>query len=299
MEEIKLKAKDDLELNIHVFKAENAKAVVQIIHGMEEHQERYERFANFLNKNGYTVVSSDMRGHGKTAKDLGFFKEKNGYSLLVSDQEIITNYIKSTFANLPIYIFAHSMGTIITRVLLQENSNNYSKVVLSGYPNYQSGAKAGIFVTNLIKAFRGAKFKSKFVEKLAVGAFNKQIKNPRTNLDWLSKNETNVDNYILDPLCGIGFTVSSYNDLFHLVTKMHNPKNYKNVKNNLPFLMLRGKDDPCTGGEKGAEDSRNTLAKAGFENLTYIDYDDMRHEILNEIDYEKVQNDILKFFNKQ
>lgn len=297
MEKVIVKAEDDYNLSLHIFKIENAKAVVQIVHGMEEHQERYERFAKFLNENGYCVVSSNMRGHGEDAKDLGFFKDKNGYKFLISDQVKITDYIKQNFNNLPVYIFAHSMGTIITRVLLQQHSKDYAKVVLSGYPFYQSGAKAGIFVTNLVKAFKGAKFKSKFVEKLSTGAFNKKIENPRTNLDWLSSNEKNVDEYIADPLCGIGFTVSAYNDLFQLVVKMHQSKNYNNVNTEMPLLMLRGVNDPCTGGEKGALDSRQILQKAGFKNISFIDYTGMRHEILNELDYTKVQNDILTFFN--
>lgn len=297
MEKVILKAEDGYELNIHIFKAKSPKAVVQIIHGMEEHQERYERFAEFLTESGYNVVSSNMRGHGQDAKDLGYFKDKYGYKYLVSDQVKITKFINSTFDNLPVYIFAHSMGTIITRVLLQKYSKLYAKVVLSGYPCYQSGAKFGVLITNIIKTFKGPKYKSKFVENLSVGAFNKQISNPRTNLDWLSTNESNVDNYIADPLCGIGFTVSAFNDLFKLVTKMHSAKNYIDINYNMPLLMLRGLNDPCTGGEKGSNISRQTLQKAGFKNILHIDYTGMRHEILNETDYTKVQNDILKFFN--
>ncbi len=57
------------------------------------------------------------------------------------------------------------------------------------------------------------------LEKMSVGAFNNRIENPRTDVDWLSANEENVDNYINDPYCGNGFTVSAFNDLFRLVKK--------------------------------------------------------------------------------
>lgn len=137
MEKIFLNSKDGYKLDVHIFKVENPKAVIQIIHGMEEHQERYENFIEELNKNGFAVVSSDMRGHGSSAEDLGYFKEKGGYKELIEDQKVITNFIKEEFKGLTIYIFAHSMGTIITRVLLQDNSKEYKKIVLSGYPNYQ------------------------------------------------------------------------------------------------------------------------------------------------------------------
>lgn len=298
MEKIVLKATDGYELDVHVFKVEKPKAVVQLIHGMEEHQERYENFVKFLNENGFSVVTSNMRGHGENAPTLGYFKDKGGYKLLISDELTITNYIKQNFEGVPIYIFAHSMGTIITRVLLQENSGLYSKVVLSGYPNYQAATGIGILLTNVIKFFKGAKYKSKLVNKLSVGSFNKQIKNPKTSVDWVCANEETVKNYIADPLCGFGFTVSAFNDLFNLVKLMHQPKRYVNVNTSLPFLLLRGANDPCVGGEKGSANSINTLKKAGFANINAKVYNGMRHEILNETKNALVYADALSFYNK-
>ena len=49
------------------------KAVVQIVHGMTEHSERYDAFARFLNGRGYAVVADDHRGHGYTDREtLGY-----------------------------------------------------------------------------------------------------------------------------------------------------------------------------------------------------------------------------------
>lgn len=291
---------DGYKLSVHSFEVNNAKAVVQVVHGMEEHQERYETLAKVLNEQGFTVVTSDMRGHGQTVakEDLGYFKDKKGYLALLDDQKAITAFIKKTYKDLPVYIFAHSMGTIITRVLLQTNSQDYSKVVLSGYPNYQGAAGLGICIANTVKLFRGAKYKSKFIQKMGVGIFNKAIKNPKTEVDWVCANEETVQNYINDPYCGIGFTVSAFSDLFHLVKLMHKPNRYKNVNKEMPILMLRGKDDPCTGGNDGAADSRQILFKAGFDNISHVDYPGMRHEIINEKDNNKVYKDIVDFYNK-
>lgn len=298
MESIFLNAKDGYKLDVHIFEIENPRAVVQVIHGMEEHQGRYGEFARFLNKNGFTVITSDMRGHGSNAVDLGFFKEKDGYKELIEDQNTITGYIKKRYANVPIYIFAHSMGTIITRVLLQENSQNYEKVVLSGYPNYQIGARLGIPVANSIRLFRGPKYKSPLLAKLTIGEFNRTLKNPKTDLDWISYEEANIDAYDRDPLCGIGFTCTAYRDLFRLNIMMHDKKRYKNVNTDLELLLLRGIDDPCTGGEKGASDSRQVLKDAGFSKIEYIDYPHMRHEILNEKESDLVYRDILNFLSR-
>ena len=282
MEKIFINSRDGYKLDVHIFKAENPKAVIQIIHGMEEHQERYENFIEQLNKNGFAVVSSNMRGHGSSAEYLGYFKEKDGYKELIEDQKVITNFIKEEFEGYPIYIFAHSMGTIITRVLLQENSQEYKKVLLSGYPNYQNGAHFGILVANILKKFKGPKYKSKFISSLSVDSFNKKIKNPKTKCDWICHNEETVKKYIEDPYCGIGFTCSAFCDLFHLVIMMHKSKLYNNVNKELELLLLRGLDDPCPGGDKGAQDSKQVLYKAGFNKIQSIDYPNMRHEILAE-----------------
>lgn len=264
---------------------------------MEEHQERYENFINILNENGFSVVSSNLRGHGINCKDLGFFKNEYGYQELIFDQRLITKYIKENFEKLPLYIFAHSFGTIITRVLLQNDSKEYQKVVLSGYPNYQAGAYFGIIVSNVIKKIHGPKYKSKFLTSLSVGQFNKKIENPKTDCDWICHNEDTVKKYIEDPYCGIGFTCSAFNDLYHLVILMHKPKLYNNVNKDMELLLLRGEEDPCTGFEKGSKESYEVLKKAGFKNIKHKVYQNMRHEILAEKNNELVYRDILDFFS--
>ena len=165
MENVILKAKDGTDLALSVYEVPNAKGVVQVIHGIMEHRGRYERLALELNKIGYTVVTSDLRGHGKTAKVLGFFKEKDGHKELLRDQKIITKYI---FKRLNVYkvdIFAHSFGTIITRNLLQTESLNYKSIILSGYPAPVKESSMGIVISNILRKIKGAKAYSPMLEK--------------------------------------------------------------------------------------------------------------------------------------
>lgn len=299
METVWRKARDGYRLNLHVWEAPQAKAVVQILHGMEEHQGRYAPFAEFLHANGFSVVSSDMRGHGASAGDLGYFKDDKGDLELIEDQRSIREWIEGRFPGLPVYLFAHSMGTITARVLLQQDSRRYEKAVLSGYPNYQAAAGLGILLADLIKALRGPKYKSALLQWLSVGSFNRRIENPRTDCDWICRREETVREYIEDPCCGFGFTCSAFGDLFRLVWRMHQPKRYERVNRELAILFLRGRDDPCVGGDRGAEDSRRVLSEAGFSQIRHIDYPDMRHEILNERDRRRVYEDILAFYSQR
>lgn len=160
----------------------------------------------------------------------------------------------------------------------------------------KNGAHFGILIANIVKKSKGPKYKSKFISSLSVDSFNKKIKNPKTKFDWICHNEETVKEYIEDQYCGIGFTCSAFCDLFHLVIMMHKSNLYNNVNKELELLLLRGLDDPCTGGNKGAQDSKQVLYKAGFNKIQSIDYPNMRHEILAEKENKKVYEDVIKFF---
>lgn len=296
--ELTLKSVDGYELSLAVFEAKNPKAVIQFIHGMEEYKERYDAFAEYLCSKGYTCVTSDLRGHGKSAPLLSHISNKKGDKLIISDQKEIRKYIKKTYKDLPLYLFGHSMGTIISRVLMQTDGSKYAKVALSGYVNPNPIAGVGKALTKCVKLFKGSKGHSKLINGLAVGAFNKTIENPRTPLDWLSYNEENVDKYIADPLCGVEFTLGSFDALMSLLSKMGKARKYKSIKEDTPILLIAGKDDPCTGFDKGREASKSLLEKVGYKNVEAVTLDNMRHEILNEKENQKVYEEILKFFEK-
>ena len=301
MEEVKCKAADGYMLSLSVYEAKDAKGCVQVIHGMEEHRKRYDYFARKLCEAGYHAVVSDMRGHGEDAPLAGFFKEQDGYRDLLSDQKVISKYIRERFGTGKIFVFAHSMGTIIARNLLQTESKRYEKVVLCGYPSDpgKAATEAGIFLCNVTAAIRGPKYYSKLIQKLGTGRFNRTIRNPKTDLDWLSYNEENVRNYMADRCCGHGFTVSANRDLFTLVQRMSNVEAYQSVNKSLPIFMIRGEDDPATGFEKGAKASVRVMRQAGFEKLQVKTYPHMRHEILNEKGRDTVIADVIRFLDKQ
>ena len=297
-EELKLTSIDGYELSLAVFKAENPKAVIQMIHGMEEHKERYYDFCEFLAKEGISSVVSDLRGHGQDAPLLSHISDKKGEKLLIEDQKKIREFIAEQFKDVPVYLFGHSMGTIIARVLLETEGDQYEKVALSGYVNPNPVAGIGAFLVSFISAFKGKKGHSKLINNMAMGPFTKAVAERKTDLDWLSYNEENVQKYIADPLCGVEFTLGSYHTLMKLLGLMAKPKNYKKVNKEQPILLISGDADPCTGGEKGREASKSVILKAGYENIEVNTIEHMRHEILNETEKEKVYKDILEFYQK-
>ena len=296
-EEVKTKSTDGRLLYLAVYETEDAVACVQLIHGMAEHKGRYDDFARFLAKNGYNVVISDLRGHGKDAPVLSHIADENGDKLLIEDQRAITAYIKDRFSGMPIFLFAHSMGTIIARVLLQTDSAEYEKVAFSGYvsPNPLSGF--ALFLSRMFRIFRGSKGRSRLLTSLALGPYIASVANRSTPHDWLTYDKANVDAYINDPLSGVEFTIGSYSALFSLTARMGRASDYRNVNPDLKLLMLGGIDDPCAGGDRGRSNSKKVLESAGFNDISVITYEGMRHEILNEADKGRVYSDILDFYS--
>ena len=298
MGKIMLPAEDNYLLSLSFFKSdlENAAGVVQIVHGMEEHKERYYDFALFLAENGLNVVVSDLRSHGEDAPVLSHIADKRGDQLLIRDQQLIADWIADQFPGLPLMLFGHSMGSIISRVLLQTDSLRYTKTALSGYVSPNPAAPLAVTLGKALRLIKSSRAHSKLLDKLALGPYGNSIPDRKTDLDWLSYNEENVRKYIADPLCGADFTVGSYCALFSLLNRMQQVHAYRDVNADMPLLLISGKDDPCTGSEKGRTGSRSLLEKSGFRNISTITYDHMRHEILNESDHEKVYQDLLDFF---
>ena len=114
---------DGLKLDIaYIVPKGETLGVIQISHGMAEHKERYFDFMEFLASNGYICVISDHRGHGKSIKnedDLGYFYTDN-INFIVDDLHEVTLYIKKKFKDKKIYLFSHSMGTLVSRCYIEK-----------------------------------------------------------------------------------------------------------------------------------------------------------------------------------
>lgn len=272
----------------------DVKAVVFTVHGMQEHKERYDLFAQYLNSRNIACITYDLPGHGQTAGDeenKGWFGETEGWKNLVGSAVEIDQLARKEFPDIPVILFGHSMGTMIGRVFLQTYDGLIDALILSGAPNYNPGCVLGKKTAQIVSKFKGKKGHSKLLDMMATGSFNRSVEHPRTSLDWLSYNEKNVDDYIADDWCGFPFTIQGYQDLFELMIHMQDVSLYRCTNPSLPVLFFAGEDDPCIGGTEGFEDSRNTLRKAGYQNIESRLYPHMRHETLHEDDAEKVMKD--------
>lgn len=292
----------DDETKIYYFKwlpDEEIKGIMLIAHGMAEHSERYDDFADFLNRNGFAVFANDQRGHGKTAGStdkVGFVSHENGWKIMVNDFLKMKKEAKKQYPDVPLFAIGHSMGTFILRdiVLTGNNASSDLKgIILSG-----TGCGLGlmgqigklIFKSEISK--KGASGKSQLLHNMSFGKYNKSFRPNRTEFDWLSTNNENVDKYIKDPYCGTVFSASFFRDLAHGIEKVNNFKNIKNVSKNVPILLISGENDPVGNFTKGVKRVYRDYTRVGVSDIKMKFYEGFRHEILNEAGKEKVYQDI-------
>ncbi len=276
------------------------RGIVQIIHGMAEYGERYAPFAEYLAKHGFIVGADDHLGHGKSVTDkskLGYFS-KNGVDDVLYDLRVFSLKLREHDADVPFFLLGHSMGSFFCRAFISMYGADYAGAVIMGsgfQPAIVTGS--GILVAKTVALFKGAEHRSKLVNNLAFGSYNKKFKPLRTEYDWLSKNPENVDNYIADELCGVPFTCNGFITLFGIVKRACKKSTFKATPLTLPLYLVAGSDDPVGSYGKGVEKVYKKYLKAGVLNTEMTLYRDCRHEILNDDCAVQVYEDILEFLN--
>ena len=95
------------------------------------------------------------------------------------------------------------MGSFMSLSYIEQFASNIDACILSGTNDQQHPLvlKGGKFIDMLQELFIGRNKKSKILNSLSFGQFNKQFAPNRTEFDWLSRDEKEVDKYIQDPLC--------------------------------------------------------------------------------------------------
>lgn len=271
------------------------KAVVQLVHGMAEHGERYEEMAGYLCEQGYAFIINDHAGHGRSVKskdDLGYFngdKNKAGIGF-VEDAHTLTQLAKKEFGK-PVIIMGHSMGSFVTRHYITKYPNDVEGAIICGTSGPNPAAGAGILVASLIEKIKGPKFKSEFINGLAFGAYNKRCEK-RTAFDWLSVNKENIDKYIADDFCGFLFTLSGYKNLFEVLQFISTENAFKATPKDLPMYLIAGTEDPVGMYGKGVRTVYDKFKETGHTNVAIKLYEGLRHEIHNEDERFTVYADI-------
>ena len=283
-------------------KDETLRGVVQIAHGIGEHIGRYDEVAKTLNRAGFAVYGNDHRGHGRTAnngKSLGEYEGESFWNDAIEDMHEMTEVIKSEHPDAFFILLGHSLGSLLGRDYIARYGSEVDAVIISGTAGYiKVLGPAGVAITNLLVRFRGSTAKSPLIESFFFDQFNRKFKPNRTKLDWLSRDEHQVDLFDKDPLRSEKFHIGILQGAA-LGGKMANaPETLKKTPKDLPMYIFSGDEDPV--GEMGAGVKRvyRDYKKVGMKNLTLKLYPGGRHEMFNETNRKEVLEDMLDWINK-
>lgn len=289
---------DQIPITIHAFEAQNPKALVICVHGMAEHSRRYNDFASFLAKSGYTVLTYDHRGHGDSLlhEEIKGYLGKDGFNKMVTDLEKIVTLAKQNYPDTRCILFGHSMGSFVVQRYIQVN-DDVDGVILMGSGYRPKGLIGGLLLAKLLVWFGKGKEKASLIDGQLMKTYNKTFQPQRTKFDWLSRDTDEVDRYINDPNCGFMMTNQFFLDFFKGIRTVGQAKNIANIRKNLPILLISGLDDPV--GEMGTKIQRLGIQ---YQKVTkHVDiklYKSARHELLHEHNKDEVSQDLLDWLEK-
>ena len=277
------------------------KAIVQFVHGIAEYVERYDDFAEFLNRHGILVVAEDHMGHGKSICDAtpkGCFS--GGWHTAVKDTYRLMKNTMEAFPGVPYILFGHSMGSFMARTILAKHPDSGITAALICGSAWMPGAVigAGKAVATLICKKDGEQKPSKLLQGIMFGGYNKKIEHVRTDCDWLTRDNKIVDAYVADPLCGFIPSAGLVWSMMDGLQYIQNPEHLNAMKKDLPVFFIAGGDDPVGGYGAGVEQAAEMFRKHGMEKVDVKIYPLCRHEIHNEINKQEVYEDVASWIEK-
>lgn len=254
----------------------NPRAVVQLVHGLGEHSNRYTEVATLLNRAGFSVYANDHRGHGQTGKKMlaaGIIKKlgnlgPGGMKAVYKAEWQFAELIKAENPKVPHILMGQSWGSFISQHVLNAHPSAFTGVVLTG-------------TTLMLPGY------------LASGNFNKKfanVANP-TGFEWLSRDRAIGEAFAADDLTFPDQAAQVWG-LVNTLAIAGVPS--RKLPSDLPVLIVVGDEDPV-GGARGGEALMQAFRRAGVADVELIVYHGGRHEMLNETNKAEVRADLMNW----
>ncbi len=248
------------------------RGTVGLTHGYGEHSARYDHVAVALVRSGYNVMAIDVRGHGRSTGRRGFVRR---YSRYADDLAILKRRALHRFRDVPLFLFGHSNGGLITLCYALRKPDGVQGFVVTS-PLCCVAVKV-----NPVKSALG-RVTSRVVPTLSLPS----------GLDaaHLSHIEEVVDAYQRDPLV---FDIANARWFTEMEQAFADLKSRADALDQ-PFLFLVAGDDRVV-------DSGTT--EALFHRLGSMDrelevYPDLYHEILNERSWRTILQRIILWMER-
>lgn len=278
------------------FPVQDAQYNLLIMTGMCEHATRYKDFAEYLNSKNINVCVLDAMGQGLNVSSVEELQKVRPGDFEDNIQAAYDKITEMKSNGLPTFLMGHSMGSFMTQYFIELHPEYADKVVLCASNGGQAGLMGLSKVIANIHVRKGNWDKpSHFIQNLGLGGYSKAIKDRKTDNDWLSYNERNVEEYNNDPYSGVVNSNGFWREFLNGMSKIWSKKYVSKISKKERILIVAGQDDPVGQFGKGILALEKQYKKVGVAECDVIIYQKMRHEILNEDNKATVYDDIAKF----
>ena len=297
-------SRDEKKTKIHAVKwipeRDKPICVVQILHGMAEHMERYDEFARFLAGQGILVVGNDHLGHGKTVSEndgvYGYFCEQDPATVVVRDVHRLKKIIQEEYLGVPYILMGHSMGSFMVRDYLTRYGTGIDgAIILSTGDNSNAMLSLGKFLAGMEGLIHKQTHKSGFLNAIVFGSYLKRIPEKRTTIDWFTNDTDVIDKYLEDKQCGFTFTINGFKTVFELFKRCNDKKALNKIPKKLPVLIAAGTEDPVGNYGVAPQKVYDTYLNLDMTKVQLKMYKGARHELINETNRESICKDLLNW----
>jgi alpha-beta hydrolase superfamily lysophospholipase len=249
-----------------------------IVHGYGEHAGRYDEMAMHFAERGFAVHAFDQAGHGRTSGPRGHVDR---FDRLVDELGRFIELVSFDHPILPITLVGHSMGGLVVAATAAFRKPSIDRIVLSGALLELGGAGGGLRQSLSLSA---ARILSTVTPRLALA----------TGLDiqGLSRDPEVIRRYQQDPFtkdrmsvrfaAGMSATISAVRGAADRIDR--------------PLLILHGGADPISP-VAGSRNLHAGLRPEIAASSALVVYPELRHEIFQEPERERVWQDMLDWLD--
>jgi acylglycerol lipase len=256
----------------HIWRPQETHAIFILQHGYAEYAERYitshNNIINHLVRAGYTVYAMDLWGHGRSPGTRGIVH----LGKAVQDHVVLRKTVADQNPDVPVILFGHSLGGLVTAGSATANPSSIKGVVLTG--------------PALVEPLP-------YIARLALGlaaTAMPKVSVPQRGapVEGMTRSTTEIEKYWADPLF--------HKDQISFLLAATALDAMEKVKAGLgdwivPTLVLHGNADPyceCQGSENFVKSIRS-------EDKTFGVYEEGRHELLHDLEGDAVLERILRW----
>ena len=274
-----------------------AKAILVLVHGMNEHIARYEEMAEYFCSQGFIVTALDHLGHGKTGEaqgEFGYFAAQDAATVLVRDVHRLKKLVQEKYPGLPVFIFGHSMGSIIVRNYISRYGTGIKGAVIMGNLDRSTlYAVSSLIFIRLIALFKGWHYKSRLVAAMAL---TRNKRGPR-QFPLLSHRPEIMEEHMNDKYCVFEFTLNGYYAVTEMLRRNRDKKLLSKIPEALPILMLDGGEDQFGDYGEAPKRIEKLYKDMGLKNVKSKIFPNDAHEVYNEEDRFEAFDDMVRFMN--